>query len=87
LGVGIDLLCAVLDPAHSLRHDGGLGSFAFTGWGAPTADQRPQWLVEVRFGWLDEADIGHAGSAEPGGERDTCVASADDSDGMADGVR
>jgi hypothetical protein len=44
-------------------------------------------LVEVRFGWLDDADIGHAGAAEPGGERDPGVTATDHGDSMADGLR
>jgi hypothetical protein len=44
-------------------------------------------LGKVGFGRFDDADVGHAGAAEPGGERDPGVTATDHGDSMADGLR
>lgn len=68
--VGVDLGGGILDPGHALRDLLRLGTATLLGRRATPANERPQRLVVVRLGGVDDGDVLFTGPAEPGGDGD-----------------
>ena len=79
---GVELDDGLTDPVDAAWHDGALGSPAFLDADDAAADERPQRLVVVDPGGLDERDVSLARPAQPGGDGDPRGAAPDDDDSL-----